>query len=162
MPTPGDSASKPPAAPAAPGRPPAERDAWDDFFASHPKFDSIRKRIDANLSAFDTDLKTLKDAALQQLGEPFARGAVGFLKGFFAIGIGFLIALATLYFLYRDGPTIRAIVMDIIPFSESETLRILEALRSTAFAAIVGGRRGRSAGSRSPSPASRRRCCGGS
>jgi predicted PurR-regulated permease PerM len=114
-------------------------DAWDDFFAGHPKIDKVRAKVDERLKAFDTDLRSLKDAALGQLAQPFARGAVGVLQSLATVLFGFLIMLVTLYFLFRDGAAIAAFAIDVTPLPEEETRRMLETLRSTAFAAIVGG-----------------------
>ncbi len=114
-------------------------DAWEDFFAEHPTLDTIRRRIDDKLAAFKTDVRSVKDAALEMLGTPFQAGAIGVLRGALSVGFGFLIMLATLYVLYRDGSKIRAIVVDVVPLEAEKTTRILDTLRATAFAAIVGG-----------------------
>jgi predicted PurR-regulated permease PerM len=123
---------------AAPGAP-RTGDAWDDFFAAHPKLDQARARADAHLKSFDTDLRSLKDAALRQLAQPFAKGAVGVLQSLFTVLFGFLIMLVTLYFLFRDGAAIQAFAIDVSPLPQEETKAVLETLRSTASAAIVGG-----------------------
>lgn len=131
------SPGKPPAAP--PAAPAASSDRWDQFFADHPDLDEWRQRVDDRLRAFDTDLRALADAALGQLGQPFARGAVNVLQGVFSLAFGFLLMLATYYVLLRDGDAIRQIVVDVVPMKEGDTKAILETLRSTAYAAIVGG-----------------------
>ncbi len=117
----------------------AEEDAWEKFFREHPRIARARDRIDDQLKTFNTDLRTLKNVALQQLGEPFAKGALGFLKGFLSFAFGFLVTLATLYFLYRDGEAIRSVVIDLVPLEEEDTRHIIDTLASTAFAAILGG-----------------------
>ncbi len=96
-------------------------------------------KVDRQLASFDTNLRGVADAATGELGQPFARGAVGFVYGFATILFGFLIMLATLFVLLRDGDAIRQIVVDMLPMPEADTKDILETLRSTAFAAIVGG-----------------------
>jgi predicted PurR-regulated permease PerM len=128
-----------PAAPAGEADAAAPTDAWDQFFAEHATLDTIRRQIDEKLAAFQTDVRSVKDAALSLLGQPFEAGAAGVLKGVFASGFGFLIMLATLFFLYRDGSRIRDFVVDIVPLEAEKTTRILDTLRATAFAAIVGG-----------------------
>lgn len=114
-------------------------DAWEQFFADHPSLDEMQRKLDAQLASFDTNLRSVTDAAVTQIGQPFARGAVGFLYGFVTLAFGFLIMLATLYVLLRDGDTIRQIVVDLVPLPVADTKQILETLRATAFAAIVGG-----------------------
>lgn len=114
-------------------------DAWEDFFAEHPTLDTIRRRIDEKLGAFKTDLRSVKDAALDMLGTPFQAGAIGVLRGALSSAFGFLVMLATLFVLYRDGAKIRAMVVDVVPLEAEKTTRILDTLRATAFAAIVGG-----------------------
>jgi predicted PurR-regulated permease PerM len=118
---------------------PTTGDAWDDFFAQHENLQAIKARIDGQLGKLKTDLRSLKDAALKQIGQPVATGAVGVLTGLGSGLFGFLIMLATLYFLLRDGAAFRALVVDLVPIPEAETVRLLDTLRSTAFAAIVGG-----------------------
>lgn len=124
-------------APAAPVAPAADR--WETFFTEHPSLDEIRVKVDRQLASFDTNLRGVADAATAELGQPFARGAVGFVYGFATILFGFLIMLATLFVLLRDGDAIRQIVVDMLPMPEADTKEILETLRSTAYAAIVGG-----------------------
>jgi predicted PurR-regulated permease PerM len=114
-------------------------DAWEDFFLEHPTLDTIRRRIDEKLGAFQTDVRSVKDAALDLLGKPFQAGAVGVLQGLVATAFGFLVMLATLFVLYRDGAKIRDFVVDLVPLEAEKTIRILDTLRATAFAAIVGG-----------------------
>lgn len=126
-------------APATDGTAPAAPDRWETFFAEHPSLDEIRGKVDRQLASFDTNLRGVVDAAMAELGQPFARGAVGFVYGFATLLFGFLIMLATLFVLLRDGDAIRQIVVDMLPMPEADTKDILETLRSTAYAAIVGG-----------------------
>lgn len=129
------------AQPGAPGAPEAARpgDAWDAFFAEHPTLDEVRGNIDRQLAAFDTDLRGVAQAAANEIGQPFARGAVAVVYGFLAVLFGFVIMLVTLYVLLRDGDAIRQVVVDLLPLPEPDTKDILETLRATAYAAIIGG-----------------------
>jgi predicted PurR-regulated permease PerM len=144
----------PPAAPAPPppapgenpenpaaraGLTPPPRDTWDDFFSRNPRLGHAQGKVDEFLRPFSTTLRDVVEAARDRLLSPLASGAVGVLQGLFAAGFGFLMMLATLYFLYRDGGKIHAFFLDIVPIPPEETDRVLETLRSTAFAAIVGG-----------------------
>jgi predicted PurR-regulated permease PerM len=131
----------------ADGEPPAEtpasakgaQDAWDRFFAEHPKLDEIRQKVDGLLARVGTDTRRLRDAAIQSLSGPFAGGAVAIARDLFLALFGFVVMLATLYFLYRDGGKIRALVVDVLPLQPEATGRILDILRTTVFAALVGG-----------------------
>ena len=123
---------------ASDGTPPSA-DRWDTFFAEHPSLDEVRANVDRKLAPFDTDLRAVLDASAGEIGQPFARGALSVAYGGLTILFGFLIMLATLYVLLRDGDAIRQIVIDVLPLSEADSREILETLRSTAFAAIVGG-----------------------
>lgn len=118
---------------------PVTGDKWDDFFAHHEHMRAMRDRIDKQLETFQTDSKALKDAALVRLGQPFTRGAVGALTGIASVVFGFLMMLVALYFLYRDGPAVRELVVDLVPLTEAETRRLIDTLASTAYAAVVGG-----------------------
>jgi predicted PurR-regulated permease PerM len=133
----------PGAAPGSPAAKPAPAtpcdDAWDEFFREHPRLDDMRVQVDKFLAPFKTDVKSLKNAALGRVGAPFAAGAMGFLEGALRTLFGFLMMLATLFFLYRDGAKIRAVVLDVAPIPRPEAEKILDTLRATAFAAIVGG-----------------------
>jgi predicted PurR-regulated permease PerM len=135
----GREPGKPGAKPAAGAPGGAKEDDWDRFFQSHPGLDSIRAGIDKQLASFDTDTRSVTETAMKQLGQPFVSGALGVLQGLFAVVFGFLIMLVTLYVLLRDGDAIRQVVVDVLPLREDDTKHILETLRSTAFAAIVGG-----------------------
>jgi len=125
--------------PAVPDGTAQPADRWDTFFAEHPSLDEVRANVDRQLTPFDTDLRGVLDAAAGEIGQPFARGALSVVYGGLTILFGFLIMLATLYVLLRDGDAIRQIVVDVLPLSDADTREILETLRSTAFAAIVGG-----------------------
>jgi predicted PurR-regulated permease PerM len=115
-------------------------DAWNDFFAEHPKLDRVRAKIDEQLQSMaGTNLREIKNAAQRQLAQPFAKGAVGVLQSLFTVLFGLLIMLVTLYFLFRDGAAIQAFVIDVTPLPEDESRMMLQTLRTTAFAAIVGG-----------------------
>ncbi len=114
-------------------------DAWDQFFADHTTLDTVRKQIDEKLGAFQTDVRSVKDAALGLLGQPFQAGALGVLRGVLGTAFGFLIMLATLFCLYHDGRRIREFVVDVVPMDAEKTIRVLDTLRATAFAAVVGG-----------------------
>jgi predicted PurR-regulated permease PerM len=115
-------------------------DAWHDFFAEHPKFDRVRAKVDEQLEAMaGTNLWEIKNAAQRQLSQPFAKGAVAVLQSLFTVLFGFVIMLVTLYFLFRDGAAILAWAFDVTPLPEDEARMMLQTLRSTAFAAIVGG-----------------------
>jgi predicted PurR-regulated permease PerM len=114
-------------------------DKWDEFFRSHEGLGRARDKVDEFLRPFDTDLRSLVQTGKDRLLSPLATGAVGVLQSVFQAGFGFLMMLATLYFLYRDGGRIRAFLVDLVPLGAGESDRVLETLRSTAFAAIVGG-----------------------
>ncbi len=124
-----------------PGSPatPATGDSWDRFFAEHEKLGSAKDRVDGLLKPFDTDVRQVVEAARERISAPLATGAVGVLSNALQAAFGLLMMLATLYFLYRDGDKIRALVVDLVPVTEEASDRVLEVLRSTAFAAIVGG-----------------------
>jgi predicted PurR-regulated permease PerM len=125
---------------ADPARPPAAAtDAWDRFLADHPKLDALRQRVDGWLSKVGTDTRKLRDAALRNLSGAFAGGAVSFARDAFLAGFAFVMMLATLYFLYRDGQKMRDVVVDVVPLAPAETNRVLDTLRATIFAALVGG-----------------------
>jgi len=134
-----------PAAPTAsspkPGgaEPAHAEDAWARFFAEHPALDELQTKANDQLSPFNTTTREVAEAALASIGRPFTSGAVGVLAGLVSTVFGFLIMLATLYVLLRDGDAIRQLVIDVVPLKEEDTKEVLEKLRSTAFAAIVGG-----------------------
>jgi len=52
---------------------------------------------------------------------------------------GLLLTLVTQYFVYREAPRLRRLVVQISPLKEDDTDRILQTLRGTTSAAIVGG-----------------------
>ena len=114
-------------------------DKWEEFLSRHERIAEVRAQADRWLENFGTNLNQVREEAVGALGRPFTRGAVGVLSGLFALGFGFLVMLATLYFLYRDGEKIRALAIDLSPLRVEETTRVLDTLRSTAFAAVVGG-----------------------
>jgi len=128
----------PTASPVAPP-PAAAPDAWDDFFARNPRLARLLEQVDRQLKPLDTNVRSMKDEGLRLLGQPFATGALGVLNGLLRISFGFIVMLATLYVLYRDGARIRRIVMDLVPMDPDQTGRVLDVLRRTAYAAIVGG-----------------------
>ncbi len=125
--------------PAAAGRPSTGDKRWDDFLVDHPRLDKIRRDLDDTLSQLGTSTRKLADEALTRLSKPVATGTLGVLEALARVGFGFIVMLATLFFLYRDAGKIRALVMDLVPLTHEEASRILDTLRDTAFAAVVGG-----------------------
>jgi predicted PurR-regulated permease PerM len=118
---------------------PATADGWDRFFERNPRLRGWRDGADRWLASFGTDSKAIRDQAAKTIGRPFAAGAFGVLQGLAWTVFGFVVMLATLYFLYRDGGKMRALVIDLSPLPVEQTTRVLDVLRSTAFAAVVGG-----------------------
>ena len=57
----------------------------------------------------------------------------------FAFVFFLLIALITQYFVYREAPRLRNLVVDVSPMEVEETDRVLRTLRTTTSAAIMGG-----------------------
>ncbi len=135
--TAGGGPSEPTAA--AEGRPSTGDKRWDDFLVDHPRLDRVRRDLDHTLAPLGTSTRKLADEALTRLSQPVATGTFGVLQTLGRIGFGFIVMLATLFFLYRDAGKIRAVVMDLVPLTHEETARILDTLRDTAFAAVVGG-----------------------
>jgi predicted PurR-regulated permease PerM len=132
-------AAEGPTAGPAPATPPVHVDAWDDFFARNPRLARLLSDIDHHLKPLDKNVRSMKDEALKLLGQPFATGALGVLNGLLSISFGFIVMLAVLYVLYRDGARMRKLVTDLVPMDPGQTLRVLDVLRRTAYAAIVGG-----------------------
>jgi predicted PurR-regulated permease PerM len=138
-PTPDARGARAPAPAPAPAATPKSLDPWDRFLVEHDRVRQLAQAADDWLKPFDTDVKSLRDQGFKALGKPFAAGAIGVLQALVMTAFGFIVMLATLYFLYRDGHRIRALALDLSPLSVEETTQILDVLRSTAFAAVVGG-----------------------
>lgn len=88
---------------------------------------------------FENFQNQLPDSAPKVLMGGLASGTFTVLAAPFVFLLGFLLALATLYFVYVDAPRLRALVVDLVPISTGDTDRVLETLRGTTSAAIVGG-----------------------
>lgn len=83
--------------------------------------------------------KTLPDVAQAVFGGPVTQGAIAVLLAPFFFLFGFVIALITLYFVYCEAPRLRNLVRELSPLEEADTDRILDTLRETTAAAILGG-----------------------
>jgi predicted PurR-regulated permease PerM len=81
----------------------------------------------------------LPDAVSRIFSGPVSEGAAIVLLAPFVFVFGLLIMLVTLYFVYREAPRLRHLVIDLSPLEEDDTDRILETLRQTTSAAILGG-----------------------
>lgn len=68
-----------------------------------------------------------------------AKGVLDVLFAPFLFLFGFVVMLITLYFVYCDGKRLRDVVVDVSPFTLPETERILDSLRGTTTAALLGG-----------------------
>lgn len=73
------------------------------------------------------------------LGGSLALGVFDVLFAPIAFLFGFIVMLITLYFVYTEFRRLRTVVIELSPFTESETDRILESLRGTTTAALLGG-----------------------
>lgn len=87
----------------------------------------------------DTAQEELPDVAARIFSGPFAEGAVSVLLAPLYFLFGLVITLITLYFVYREAPRLRRLVVELSPLEERDTDRILESLRQTTSAAILGG-----------------------
>ena len=118
---------------------PAGGGTWSGFLERHEHLAELKRSADTWLATFGTDLNQVTQTAFGKLASPSGAGALGVLSGVLSATFGFLVALATLYVLLRDGRRIGAFVTDLSPLSHEETGRVLETIRATAFSAIVGG-----------------------
>lgn len=110
--------------------------------------DSLRPSLD-DVSAFlgFEDFAAL-NTALKESGRTFvqrvvtgslAKGVLNVLFAPIVFLFGFVVMLITLYFVYCESGKLQALVQDLSPFSQAETDRILENLRGTTTAALLGG-----------------------
>ncbi len=81
----------------------------------------------------------LKDGLPKLLSGPVAGTAVSVIMGPIVFLIGFILTLVTLYFVYIETRKLRRLVLEVSPLTESETDQILQTLRGTTSAAILGG-----------------------
>lgn len=68
-----------------------------------------------------------------------AEDALSFLMTPFLFLFGLVVALFTQYFVYREAPRLRRLVLELSPLEEPDTDRILASLQGTTSAAILGG-----------------------
>ncbi|MDJ0522004.1 MAG: AI-2E family transporter [Planctomycetota bacterium] len=92
------------------------------------------------LSVFFDDIKdTLPDAANRIFQGGAVKGALSVLLAPFFFLFGLLLTLITQYFVYREAGRLRRLVIDISPLEEEDTDRVLDTLRGTTAAGIIGG-----------------------
>ena len=70
---------------------------------------------------------------------PLARGARSVLGSLFTGVMSLIIMLATQYFVYTEGPRLGEWVRGMVPLAREDVDRILETLRTTTSAAVLGG-----------------------
>src|SRR3972149_10116744 len=66
-------------------------------------------------------------------------GLSGFVKGFAALIIDFIIAFFSMYFLFKDGDKLFNFVKDLIPVNSHHKTEIIEKNRGVIYATIYGG-----------------------
>ncbi len=98
---------------------------------------------DVGLTSLDATLKRIQtgipDLAESIFSGPVAKGAISVFMAPFFFLFGLVIALITLYFLYREAPRLHRMVCELSPLEEPDTDRILGTLHQTTSAAILGG-----------------------
>ncbi len=106
-----------------------------------PRLDKIAEFLGYDgFEAMSDALKANSRTIVQRvLGGSFTRGVLNVLFAPFVFLFGFVVMLITLYFVYCEGGRLRDVVIDVSPFAESETDGILENLRGTTSAALLGG-----------------------
>ncbi len=96
-----------------------------------------------NINSLGEFLATLKqripDLAEGIFSGGAVTGALNVMLAPFLFLFGLVITLVTQYFVYRESPRLRRLVVDISPLEEPDTDRILDTLRSTTASGIVGG-----------------------
>jgi len=86
----------------------------------------------------EIDLAASLTAALQQMSLFFLRHSTSLLSGVFQTIMNFLIMLVTLFFLFRDGASLRARVQTLMPISPTYEQQIVEKFRDVATATVLG------------------------
>ena len=106
--------------------------AWVDQALGYLRLGSLEQLADG----LQDDLPR---AASRILGGSTLRGALAVLVAPFLFLFGLAVALVTQYFVYRESPRLRRLVHELSPLDDGDTDRVLETLRGTTAAAIIGG-----------------------
>jgi predicted PurR-regulated permease PerM len=81
----------------------------------------------------------LPAVASKIFGGSLVAGGLGFLMTPLFFLFGLLICLVSQYFLYREAPRLRSIMVDVSPLGEDDTDKVLDTLRGATVSAVVGG-----------------------
>lgn len=96
-----------------------------------------------NIGSLDSFLDNIRAQAPDLAGRIFSggtvSGALNVLLSPFLFLFGLVLTLITQYFVYRESPRLRRLVIDISPLDEDDTDRVLDTLRGTTSAGIIGG-----------------------
>jgi predicted PurR-regulated permease PerM len=98
---------------------------------------------EARLERMGTSLREVAQdfgrAAPRILARPLAAGVWSVFGGLLVLLFGLVVTLATQFFVYTEGPRLKAFLADLSPLGAPDTDRILETLRRTTVAAVLGG-----------------------
>ena len=83
--------------------------------------------------------KRIPDVANHIFSGGTVADAINVILAPFLFLFGLVITLVTQYFVYRESPRLRQLVVDISPLEEGDTDRVLDTLRGTTAAGIIGG-----------------------
>jgi predicted PurR-regulated permease PerM len=85
------------------------------------------------------DIQVMVADAIKESSAFVANGLKDFLKNFAEFVLNLVLAFFTMYFLFKDGDSLLALVKDLIPLSESYKKRIIKKNRLVISATLNGG-----------------------
>lgn len=102
---------------------------------------SVTAWLERHLGAqgLEKSVRKVEDSIPDIVWGPVARGARNVLGSLFTGVMSLIIMFATQYFVYTEGPRLSQWVRGMVPLPQEDIDRILETLRTTTSAAVLGG-----------------------
>ncbi len=85
------------------------------------------------------NLRSVVASVIREAAGYIGTGLSGFVKGFAAFIIDFILAFFSMYFLFKDGDRLFNMVKDLIPVNSFHKTEIIEKNRGVIYATIYGG-----------------------
>src|SRR4030065_1581416 len=85
------------------------------------------------------DIRSFFANSVKQAGKYAGEGMTGFIKNIGSFAFHIVLAFFTMYFLFRDGDRLFAVVKDLVPLSEPDTKKIITKNRAVISATLNGG-----------------------
>ncbi|HCC68364.1 MAG TPA: hypothetical protein DEP99_00535 [Nitrospiraceae bacterium] len=105
----------------------------------HPVVTKLGEKLESYIGPVNFDLKDEAIKNLKALSKKIGEGIANLFKNILVFAVNFLIMSMTIFFFLKDGDAISRYIRGLLPFSDSQKIRLENQAKEMVIAAIYGG-----------------------